>query len=286
MCNTFSNILVPVDLSINTELAVKKAVELSNFGTTIHLLHIQTVSTLRHREPTDSCPGVSRDVPGNENIYSYLTNWKLSIESFGDNLKVTIWIVMNESVQNAIQEKAIQLNVGLIVIGKNSYHFRLPFLNTVTPNKIVKKTGIPVLTVKPGSFDNKTRKVIIPISSDIFKDKMQIISMISKKIKIKIYLVTFLNNGMRQPGINTASLLQAYKWIKSEINCTVDYAVLTGRNRAKSILNYADKIDADFLLLYLETESRIGWLNRHISDLLPPSTKVEIFTIQRPQSQD
>ena len=35
------NILIPVDLSINTEVAVKKGLELAHGRTTIHLLHVQ-----------------------------------------------------------------------------------------------------------------------------------------------------------------------------------------------------------------------------------------------------
>jgi nucleotide-binding universal stress UspA family protein len=38
----FESILIPVDLSVNTELAVKKALTLSESGTVIHLLYVQT----------------------------------------------------------------------------------------------------------------------------------------------------------------------------------------------------------------------------------------------------
>ena len=41
MSGLFKNILIPVDFSVNTEVAVKQAIELAcTNGSTIHLLHV------------------------------------------------------------------------------------------------------------------------------------------------------------------------------------------------------------------------------------------------------
>ena len=44
MLNSFKNILIPVDLAENTEVAVKKGLELADHDTVIHLLHVQNES--------------------------------------------------------------------------------------------------------------------------------------------------------------------------------------------------------------------------------------------------
>ena len=79
---------------------------------------------------------------------------------------------------------------------------------------------------------------------------------------------------------NASALLQVYQWLKTSIHCPVEYAVLQGHNKAKAILAYAEKINADILLVHPETETKIGWLNKQISDVLPPASKMQVLAIQ------
>src|SRR4051812_40926271 len=166
MKQAFGNILIPVDLSINTEIAVKKAIELAEDGTVFQLLHVRTLSIPPFSATKDDNPLDGKPDLIAQKIDLRLQQWKSSIEDHTRNIRVHTWVVIRDSIQSAIEEKAIKLKADLIIIGKNSNHSILPFLNTVVPSKIVKNTGIPVLTVKPGSFHNKTRTVVIPISAE------------------------------------------------------------------------------------------------------------------------
>ena len=136
------------------------------------------------------------------------------------------------------------------------------------------------LTAKPGSMHNKIRKIVVPVSTKTVQDKMEVILSLSKKFKIKVYLATIMDKHSEPLGFYASSLLEIYKWVKTTIGCPVEYAVLKGNNKVKAILNYAEKINADILLLYPETETKIGWMNSEIIDVLPSSTKMEILTIQ------
>jgi hypothetical protein len=169
--------------------------------------------------------------------------------------------------------------VDLIIIGKNCHHSWFPFLNTVIPTKIVQQTGIAVLTAKPGSIYNKIRTVVVPIAGEATKNKMEALSLICRKFKIKIYLVTFMSNDNKPSDFNASALLKMYQWLKTSIHYPVEYAVLHGHNKAKAILNFAEKINADILLVHPESETKIGWMNRHISDMLPPASKVQVLTV-------
>ncbi|MBL7764143.1 MAG: universal stress protein [Chitinophagaceae bacterium] len=274
----FNSILIPVDLSINTELAVKKGLELADKDTAIHLLHVQSndfsflskklkeiIHFNKHRLQvnTEKC----------------LHEWKISIEdSFP--LRAFTWNISADSIQDAIIKKSMQLNVDLIIIGKHSSHNWFPFLNTVNPSQLAQSTGIPVLTAKPGSLHNKVKKVVVPVSAKSVYDKMEIIVALSKKFPIRVYLASMMGSRNEPIGFYASSLLELYRWVKTTIRCPVEYTVLKGGNKAKAILNYAEKINADILVLYPESETKIGWMNSEISDVLPSSTKVEVLTIQ------
>lgn len=280
MNSSFKNILIPVDLSINTEVAVEKGLELADNGTTIHLLYVQNYTLSGLKASVQKYLSHGNYLSENKIIEQKLEQWKRKIEECTNAIEVCSWIIIEDSIQYAIEKKAQQLGVDLIIIAKSSHHSWFPFLNTVISSKMVQKTGIPVLTVKPGAINNKIKTVIVPIADETTKNKIELITTICRKFKVKIHLVIFMNNENEESDFYASSLLQVYQWLKSSVHCPVEYAVLPGHNKAKAILQYAEKINADILLVYPVSETKIGWLNRHISDVLPPESKVQVLTIQ------
>ncbi len=271
--------MIPVDLTINTEVAVKKALELSDEGTIIHLLHVQTYVLPGARMSGRGRMGY-RKIRDNKKAASRLYEWKGAIEECAGDIKVCIWILKGNRIQKCIEKKAKELSIDLIIIGKNSYHSWFPFLNTVVPGKLACQTGIAVLTIKPGAIYNKIKTMLVPVSNGSIKHKMEIISTLCRKFRIRIHLVTFMDDQHKPINFYASSLLDIYQWIRTFTHTPVEYVVLHGDNKAKAILDYAEKINADILLVHPETETRIGWMNRHISDLIPPASKMQVLAVQ------
>ncbi|HET7898016.1 MAG TPA: hypothetical protein VFL47_10110, partial [Flavisolibacter sp.] len=65
----------------------------------------------------------------------------------------------------------------------------------------------------------------------------------------------------------------------TSLRCPVEYAVVHGSNKAKAILQYAEKTGADILLVQPEKETKIGWGDRHISDVLPRGSKMQVLAV-------
>jgi len=278
MKNGFRTILVPVDFSINSEVAIKKAIELSERGTLIHLLNVQLNLGLWASSSKYFVEDASNS--NDDMVDQKMDEWKWAIEASGSSLTVCTWISFDNSVHEGIEKKAGSLKPDLIIIGKNSHHCWLPFLNTVVSSKIAERTGVPVLTIKPGSWYSKIKKVIVPVTSQSLQHKKEIISTLCDKYNVQVHLVTFMDEN-KPSDFQASSLLEFYQWMTRSIQCSVEYTVLHGHNRAKEILNYADKIKADLLLVHPKTETRIGWLNRQISDVLPADSKLQVLAVQR-----
>ena len=278
MCQSFKNILVPVDFSINTEVAIKKALEVVDRQTgTIHLLHVN------HQMKSNIITVVKRNYKHEYTMPAeqMLAEWKKCMEDSIPTLKVDISLEHHSSIQMCIEKKAIQLKADLIVIGKKSNHFWLPFLNTVLPNELCEITGSAVLTVKPGSLHNKIRTLVVPITTEVPRYKMDAITALSRKTSLKVYLVTFSDENNIPADFSASALLKVYQWLKDSIHCQVEYSVLHGNNKAKALMLFAEKINADVLLLDTSSETRVGWMNRHISDVLEPGSKVQVLALNR-----
>lgn len=267
MLQTFKNILVPVDFTLNTEVAVTKALEVvDNEESVIHLLHVIKPSTFGGK---NSLPVVEEK----------LNRWKESIEEYNSSTTVSCWIKKSGSVQKTIKEAAMELNCDMIVIGQSSSHTLLPVLNTVLPMQLAELTGIPVLTVKPGALHNKMRTVVVPIAEDIADMKLNALEILCRKGKLNVHLIAMVDENNLPLNDSASTLLQVYQWLKAKLHCPIEYSVVSGGNKAKAILQYAEKCNADILLVDPEKETRIGWNNRHISDVLSPASKVQILAV-------
>lgn len=259
MTRSFQHILVPVDLTINSEVAIEKALELAGEGTELRLLHIE----------------------GTSQVSSLQKNMDLLVEGIKEKrpgINVA-YEITSGPVEKTIEQFAKSSGSDLLIIGKKSNHTWFPFLNKVIPSRLVKNTGIPVLTVKPGSARSTIKIVVVPVNNEVSKHKLNIISAICNKFNVKVHLVTFMNDDLQPAEENASSLLHTYQWLRSSHLCKVEYAVLEKGNKAKSILRYAEQMNADMLLLNA-AESRIGWWDRHISDVLPPGSKMQVMAIQ------
>lgn len=278
MSFSFKTILVPVDFSINTEVAINKALEVAdNEGATIHLLYV--AGSTRGNFINDAEKKENK-IPSFLSAEEMMTQWKHSIQQATPHI-VCNWVQYHSSIQQSIEEKAYSLKPDLIVIGKKSNHSWFPFLNTVVTSDLVEATGVPVLTVKPGSLRNKIKTVVVPVSGDAPKYKMEAITALCKTNRLKVHLVSYVNGDNVPANFSAPSLIKVYQWLKDILHCPVEYAVVHGSNKAKAVLSYAEKINADVLLVNQRSETKIGWMNKNISDVLPSQSKVQVLAVNQ-----
>jgi nucleotide-binding universal stress UspA family protein len=274
----FKTILLPVDFKINTEMAVKKALELSDPGeTVVHLFHVQ-----RPAMPWSSI--WDNDIFQGEaqhKIPYKLIQWKTLIEENYPDVKVELDVAYSMKIEKAIIEKAKEIKADIIVIGKHSSHKWLTFMNTVYPNHIAKATGYPVLTFKPGSIYTKIRSIVVPIGAAVPQRKVDLIIALKQKFRITIHLVTVISKKQNANKFSGYSLLETYRYLKDVVQCPLNHEVLHGENVAQSAFEYAKSIKADMLLVEPESETRLSsFPTTHIIDELKPNSKLQILAVQ------
>lgn len=267
MIHPFKKVLVPVDFSLNTEVAINKTLELmDDEGSEIHLLHVDKSTSLK-KDAISDCE-------------KKLKQWKEVIEDDHPFISVHTSVEESNSIQTSIEKKAKEIGADLIVIGQSSTHNWLPVLKTVLPMRLAKSARTAVLTVKPGALHSKTKTVVVPVAGEMSGNKMQILERLCKKMRLNIHLVSFIDEKNDLPEIAASALLQTYQWLKAKLRCHVEYAVIHCNNKAKAILQYAEKNNADILLVYPKKETQLSWWNQHISDVLPADSRMQVLAIQ------
>jgi nucleotide-binding universal stress UspA family protein len=281
MVSAFKNILVPVDFSVNTEVAVRKALELiEQEGSKIYLLHVQ--------KPSSGISRAMKIIFGGQSfsdqramIKQKLNQWEYFIIGKNKNVGVIKLLDKERNISKSIIGRSVDIKPDLIIIAKHSHHAWFPFLNTVFPNRIAKTTGSPVLTLKPGAVDSKIKSIVVPIGSEIPKRKVELIIALKKKFRISIHLVTVMGNKSQSNDFSAYALLSTYRFLRDIAQCPLGHEVLHGENVAKSAFQYAQNINADVLLVDPESETRLSsFPDKHISDELSVDSRLQILAVQ------
>jgi len=278
---SFNTILIPVDFTVNTRLAIAKGIQLCEGpNPEIHLFHVQS--------PVES------GIPGYfKNLVSYFSdeheqhNFRLQqrleecvtyIHKLKNNINTRYQISYSTFIEKAIADRAKDIAADLIIIGKNSQHSLFPFLNTVVPNRLAKRTGISVLTVKPGALFTPLRTVVVPISSKNPERKTTVINELRKKFYLNIRLLLLVQEGDDREKLQ-ASLVNTCCRLQESSLDTIRYEILPAGKNNRDILRYCRQVDADLLIVHPETETKIGWLNKHISDEIPVNSRTQVLAV-------
>ena len=271
MAATFDKVLIPVDFSLNTEIAVKKAVELVGSDETVfHLLHVV--------HPANKTKNQFRVWVAERDLHQL----KYTIQQSGPHIWVKIHILLGRSVRQTIIECASMLNPNLIIIGKQNNHRRWFLSGSVSPDVVAKRTNCPVLTVKPGSMDNRTRVIVLPIRDFLPERKLEWAVLLAKRFKAQVHLLAVGEEAGPKDGLLSQNFLKAYHLLRDNLHHPVEYSASTRHNPAKAALSYAELIMADMILVNPQTESGVSGFTgfRHISDLLARDSKIQVLDVQ------
>ena len=271
MAIAFNQILVPVDFSVNTETAVKKAAGLiGSDDTLLHLLHVMR--------------------PGKHAVHQFriwavekeLQQWKDNICTQYPTLRVRTHILKGRSVQRMIIECAGMLKPDLIIIGRQNNRRRWSLQRGISPDTIAKKTDCPVLTVKPGSLESRTRVIVIPIRNFLPERKLEWGVLLARRYKAQVHLLAIRDSPEPTQRALPQVFLKAYHHLRENLHHPIEYSSTGRHNPARATLNYAEMIMADMILVNPETESGISGFacSRHISDLLAKDSKIQVLDVE------
>lgn len=280
MSNTFSNILVPVDFSLNTDIAIQKALWLADpSGATIHLLHImglasQATGLVLHGI---GFAGQQRPKFFEDRIRLKLDDMQYAIQTARPNIRVVLHVASGDMIQKHIIQYAAGIKPNLVIIGKNKNHDWFSFLKMVNASSISNHTNCPVLTVKPGNIPNKLKTVVIPVSTFVPLRKIELLTTLTRNHRPMVHLVAVDGDDQfaHHPGI----FLEAYRTIAECLHYPVIYQIVKGKKAGKALLNYAKSVMADIIMVNPDEESKINsFLGVQINDLILPTSTMSVLT--------
>jgi len=194
-------------------------------------------------------------------------------------LQVEVHVRRGYFVERLIIDHAKTFSPDLIIIGKRQDRRWWQSFRSISPRALARKTDCPVLTVKQGGLDSRTRIIVIPISDRLPERKLEWGILLARKYKAQIHLLALRegNEEGQMPGV----FLRAYHFLRERLRRPIEFSSSMQHNPAKAALDYAEMVKADLILVNPETESWVGglWWPRHISDLAGNDSGLQVLEV-------
>lgn len=240
MAIVFKKVVVPVDFSSNTDLAVARAIGLiGGEKAVLYLVHV-----------TRSGNGLTAT------LSQEMAAWVRRLGESYQHLQVETHIIRGISVERALIGFIRRLRPDLVVIGKKQGRSAWFFARGISPGKVAKRTNCPVLTVKPDQVEKRMKIIVIPISGQLSERKLEWGILLAKKYKAQIHLLAVKEEGAEERMHDV--FLQAYHHLREGLRHPVAFSTSAQLNPAKAALSYAKSIKADLILVNPGMESRGG----------------------------
>jgi hypothetical protein len=98
---------------------------------------------------------------------------------------------------------------------------------------VAKKSNCPVLTVKPGSIDSRTRVIVLPIRNFLPERKLEWAVLLAQKYKAQVHLLAVGENAGPKDGPLSLAFLKAYHHLREKLRHPIEYSTAIRPNLPK-----------------------------------------------------
>lgn len=279
----FDRILLPVDFSVNTEIAVKRAIELvEEKGSAIHLVHVFNPA----RIILESFSEIGLlNMPEKSSLFKEcqrkLGQWQSSLQETLEASIISSEILINRNVEHGIISSSERFNPNLTILGKHSFYSWFRIKKKVSSSYLADTTGCPVLTLKPGALSSKINTVVIPVGSFVPDAKILAIGGLSRRLHFKVYLISINEKNTGSGESSSGIMMKTFRLLKNSLHCHIECRMIDETNLGRAALRFAKSVTADMMLVHPYSETRISaFTDKQLIDSIKPGSGLQVLTIK------
>lgn len=247
--NLFERILVPTDMSVFSDLALRYALQFAErLGSKITLLHAEEISWLA----TDHPIGYYF-----ENVPEARTALTKELHEYAaSRVPAAIGattLFEDEAPEEAIVRIAHDIKADLIVMGTHGRRgIRRAILGSVAES-VLRRTDVPVITANPALFSpNRTigiRTVLCPVNfTDVARVALEQASAIAESFAAQLVVMYVCEGG--EPQLFSDVQNEFGNWIDPKVRARTRYKeIVVHGHAAEQVLAVADRVDADLVVI-------------------------------------
>jgi len=249
------NILIPVDFSEESLIAIDYAKLIAPmFMTKIYLIHVMEGKNpiLQFLNDSDKPKVASKIKEKLDNIVKTIT--------FESGIEASFIIEEGNLIDTLLEQREL-LDVQMIIVGTTgSKDIRKKIIGS-NALRIIKEAQCPVISIKSKNTFTKIENIILPLdTSKVTKQKVEHAKLFAKYFHATVHLVS-VETGDNFIESDTAiqQLEETSKYLENEnVPCSIKLLKAPSSNSkiAKAILDYADEMKADIVMIMTRQESK------------------------------
>ena len=276
MNKLFNNILVPVDFSVASEFAIEKAIDIANhFRCNVHLLTAGNgrVINQAHTSKTNT----SGDAAAGETRLLQLKNKYLSQLEPGLSMYTAVRVSSNN---RAVTEYIAVQQIDLVILGTRISLLSKIFGTGYNLSHISRRVDCPVLSVRKDAGHERWMNIVLPVCSMLPIRKIMFASYLGRKYNSRIHLLSIAGDEINDNPERNEYLYKAYQLLRDNTRLTIECHTIRGHNIADTTLRFAQKINADLIVVNPGNESRLsGFFNRALNGNIFNESRIPVMTV-------
>ena len=264
-----NEILVGVDFSESSQNALAHAIGLaSKFKSNLLLVWVENSNSIRHLD-IKSNESIENTV--NSRFEKIIDNYSSEISPKDIEYRIRKGVTYKEVIALSIEN-----DVDMIVVGAHGSQGFRRFLMGDNANHIIAEAKCPVITIREHrTLERGLKTIVVPIDSSLdTRQKLPITAKLALYYGAEVHLLGlyFSNVGTLRKRVNSYVDQSEQFLIKSGVkNVVIHYAAT--KNGARTIMNYAIKVNAGLISTMIETEKLASdlWLGSQGQQLVNQS---------------
>ncbi|RYG01105.1 MAG: hypothetical protein EOO02_13460 [Chitinophagaceae bacterium] len=277
MTKLFNHIMVPVDFSDVSELAIEKSIDIANhFKCNIHLVFTETPGLFSKHSGHlfSSLSGVPADAEARlvrlQNQYTDQLNQGLSIHS----------CIRQGNKNRSVIDYARRHRIDLVMVGRGATMVDNMFNRGFNINEITKGVKCPVITIREETGQDAWLNIVLPVCSALPIRKIMFASYLARKYNSRIHLLSIAGDENNQDADGNQYLHKSYQLLRENTNIHVECHTMRGHNIAEATMRFAEKINADLIVVNPGKETMLsGVVNKLFKGFLFNESKIPVMTI-------
>lgn len=279
MQKLFNKILVPVDFSAKSKMAVEKAIDIAKeYNCSIQLLHVVTLSPIAAVSVAEGHMAIPYNIINNKvELEFQLQKLVTYAQTLSQNRIQTDYCIVSGTWDEVIIDLINQQRFDLVLIGQKGKVFRKRKM-VINPDKIAVKANVPVITIPANRKLTKLYSIVIPIT-----DFLPV-----RKLIYGIYIASKYNTTIKLLGIENVKtkdrvqnfLKKAFDLINENSALKVELDTIVSENVAEAVHQFAMLHSADLVILNPGSQTKMpGFFSNFFGKIIQKYSSPPVLTI-------
>lgn len=251
------NILTPTDFSATALLAIEHSAFMARISkATLHLLHVIKISEFTYT--INNPMAIGTDIKEIENFALQKLNEIAEelIVKYGISIST---LVIKGNPAEEIEAAVTNYNIDVVIMGTHGTSGFNEFFIGSNAHKTIKKCNCPVLTVQVDAKKIGFHDIVLPVENTYHS-----LEKVNKTIDLaKLYAAKIHILGVQHPDDEQSIkafnvMLENVEKVIAHAGLTYDRTIVKGDNLAEQTLKYANKNNADLIVVLTDHESELN----------------------------